>query len=132
MSPSTYDLMAKNGLNLTVNPMFSSEKEALAGLNDARKLLLEKGVSMDAIDFPYMVMTLAKNVDVARENTEEALNWHFKVLLGLILVGQAGNSTINYENYNKIGENLTGITFDQLREKEIVKFGGPPGTTLVV
>lgn len=126
MSDDTFKLMAKHGLNPTVNPMFSSEEQALNNLKYARETMLSQGISEDDQDFPYMVMThLADSVETARQQTEGALDWHFNVLPELISAGQAGNTAGGYENYNKISENLTGIDFDGLREQGIVKVGEP-------
>jgi alkanesulfonate monooxygenase SsuD/methylene tetrahydromethanopterin reductase-like flavin-dependent oxidoreductase (luciferase family) len=126
MSDSTFEIMANYGLNPTVNPMFSSEEQALNNLKNARKTMLERGISEDKLDFPYMVMThVAENVETARQNTEKYLDWHFNTLPALISGGNAGKAAQNYENYNKISETLNGITFDELREKGIIKVDGP-------
>ncbi|SFD43425.1 Flavin-dependent oxidoreductase, luciferase family (includes alkanesulfonate monooxygenase SsuD and methylene tetrahydromethanopterin reductase) [Lentibacillus persicus] len=125
ISPETFEIVADMGLNITATPTLGTLEDVKGQLKDARAALIEKGMKPENIDFPVnLQMHVADNAEVAYERTKDYFNWYFKEV-GALVPGADGKAPKSYESWDAVAENLSSITFDQMREGGVIHVDGP-------
>lgn len=132
ISPETFDLVANMGLNLAATPTLSTLDELKGQLKEAKRILIEKGMKPEDIDFPInLQMHVADNAEVAFERTEEYFEWYFDYVPQLVpggmvpKTGQRNEVASSYEAFAEVAKNMTSINFDQLRQAGTIHVDGP-------
>ncbi len=124
ISPETFELVAKKGLQIMVTPTLMSMDELKDKIIDAMRALVNAGCDPEKLDFPMnLQMHIAPTVEEAKANTESSLDWYFKRVVEL--VPQGANAPKGYERYAEVAEQMGEISIDALMEAGIILLGTP-------
>ena len=129
ISPETFSLVAKRGLQLLVTPTLMSLEELKTFILQAKADLAKLGQDPAKIDFPMNYqMHIAETVEQAKADTKEALTWYFKRVMELVPKGPKAPKS--YERYAKMAaefETAGGVSIDALMELGIILLSDPEG-----
>ena len=125
ISPETFDLVADMGLNIAATPTLSTLDELKIQLQDARKILIQKGMKPEDINFPINLQVhVAENAEVAYERTGKYFEWYFDFVPKLVPGGKGEKAEKSYESYEEVVKNMSNVTFNQAREAGTIHVDG--------
>jgi len=126
ISPSTFELVGKYGLNVMVTPTLMSLEELKGFVLAAKRNLIAAGVDSNALNFPMnWQVHLANSEEAALARTATALDWYFNLVMKLV---PKGPNAQGYEYMAKVAadfERNGGIDIQALREGGIIMLGTP-------
>lgn len=127
ISPTTFDLVDKYGLNVMVTPTLMDLESLKGFVLDAKKKLIASGRSPESLDFPMnWQIHLADTEEEAFVRPAEALDWYFNLVMDLVPKG--ANAPRGYEYMRDTAaafEEAGGVDVAGLKEGGIIMLGTP-------
>lgn len=127
ISPQTFELVEKYGLNLLVTPTLMALPELKEYVLEAKKKLVAGGRDPKGLNFPMnWQMHLAPTKDEAFKRPADALNWYFDLVMKLVPKGP--NAPAGYEymaNLAAAFEEAGGVSVEDLETGGIILLGSP-------
>ena len=130
ISPETFTLVEKYGLNIMVTPTLMSLADLKEHVIDAKKRLIKAGRSPESLNFPMnWQMHLAEARAEAEKRPADALAWYFNLVMELVPKGP--NAPKGYEFMRDLAaafEQAGGVSVPALQEAGIILLEDPKGT----
>ena len=126
ISPSTFELVGKYGLNVMVTPTLMSLDELKGFVLDAKRRLIAAGVEEKALNFPMnWQVHLAETEAEALSRPAKALDWYFNLVMKLVPKGPNAQGYEYMANVAAEFEKSGGVDIQNLREGGIIMLGTP-------
>lgn len=91
ISPQTFDLVDRHGLNIMLNPTFMPPGELKQHVIDAKRKLVASGRDPKTLNFPMnWQIHLAETQEEAEARPSKALDWYYNFVMDLAPKGQKG------------------------------------------
>ncbi len=130
ISPESFALVEKYGLNIMVTPTLMSLPELKENVIEAKKRLIKAGRAPESLNFPMnWQMHLAPTREEAEQRPSEALDWYFNLVMDLVPKGP--NAPKGYEFMRDLAaafEEAGGVSVPALQEAGIIVLDDPAGT----
>ncbi len=131
ISPTTFDLVDKYGLNIMVTPTLMDLESLKAFVVDAKRKLIAGGRDPKSLNFPMnWQMHLAETEEEAFARPSEALDWYFNLVMDLVPKGP--NAPAGYEYMRDTAaafEEMGGVDVSALKQGGIIMLGTPEEAT---
>jgi alkanesulfonate monooxygenase SsuD/methylene tetrahydromethanopterin reductase-like flavin-dependent oxidoreductase (luciferase family) len=126
ISPSTFQLVGKYGLNVMVTPTLMSLDELKGFVLAAKKDLVAAGMHPGSLNFPMnWQVHLAPTEREALDRTSAALDWYFNLVMKLVPKGPNAQGYEYMANVAAEFEKAGGIDLKSLRDGGIIMLGTP-------
>jgi alkanesulfonate monooxygenase SsuD/methylene tetrahydromethanopterin reductase-like flavin-dependent oxidoreductase (luciferase family) len=130
ISPETFNLVEKYGLNIMVTPTLMSLPELKEHVIDAKQRLIKAGRTPESLNFPMnWQMHLAPTREEAEQRPADSLAWYFNLVMDLVPKGP--NAPKGYEFMRDLAaafEQAGGVSVPALQEAGIIILDDPAGT----
>ena len=127
ISPSTFDLVDRYGLNVMVTPTLMDMATLKDFVVEAKKKLIANGRPPESLNFPMnWQMHLAETTEEAFARPAEALDWYFNLVMDLVPKGP--NAPAGYEYMRDTAaafEEMGGVDVKDLKTGGIIMLGTP-------
>ncbi len=126
ISPSTFELVGKYGLNVMVTPTLMSLDELKGFVLGAKKNLIASGIDPRSLNFPMnWQVHLAETEAEALSRPAAALDWYFNLVMKLVPKGPNAQGYEYMANVAAEFEKAGGVNIQALREGGIIMLGTP-------
>lgn len=127
ISPTTFDLVDKYGLNIMVTPTLMDLAQLKTFVLDAKKKLVARGRDPLSLNFPMnWQMHLAPTEEEAFGRTADALGWYFNNVMALVPKGPSAPSGYEYMRDTAAAfEQMGGVDVRALKQAGIIMLGTP-------
>ena len=127
LSPETFELAGRYGLNLLYGSVFGLTPEAAVQRRaDYYRGLAAGGHSPDGKSAGCLIMVyVADTMEKAREEFKEAVIWYYRTIAKYVAPKKGEDAVKSYEMYSAFRDLASDISWDALLERDAVVCGEP-------
>ncbi len=126
LSPESFDVCARFGLNLMCAPVFGFDIDAgSAHIERYRRTLASRGAGNEHSIAALAITYVAESTQQAREELRDAVLWYYRTLARYIAPAGVARPTAGFELYSEAREFLETVDWETTLERGAVVCGSP-------